>query len=209
MAVDIQTELSKEYPKSQIKQLNKGGTRLDYVPIAEVIARLNSVLGTGNWGEADVEAWRDQSDPDWIIARTTVWAIIDGERTEKVGFGGQKIKQMKSGGPVDLGDEFKGAHSDAFKKACQKLGVGLHLARDESAIHQEAVDTAVRDRADAPAANGVVKQTLTEAIEAFSDAEKEELKKQWKQNAVPRIDSPDFTQAHAELIAPWLKVKLP
>ena len=35
---------------------------------------------------------------------------------------------------MDLGNDFKTAVSDAFKKACQGLGVALHLARSEEAL---------------------------------------------------------------------------
>jgi hypothetical protein len=53
------------------------------------------------------------------------------------GIGGQTIKRKKDGTIVDLGDEFKGAVSDALKKAAQALGVGLYLARSEEAMSEE------------------------------------------------------------------------
>jgi hypothetical protein len=53
------------------------------------------------------------------------------------GFGGQTIKRKKDGTIVDLGDEMKGAVSDALKKAAQTLGVGLYLARSEEALEAD------------------------------------------------------------------------
>ena len=53
------------------------------------------------------------------------------------GFGGQKIKRTKAGEIVDLGDEMKGAVSDALKKAAQTFGVALYLARSEEAMLEE------------------------------------------------------------------------
>jgi hypothetical protein len=55
----------------------------------------------------------------------------------KDGFGGQKIKRTKAGEIVDLGDEFKGAFSDALKKAAQQFGVALYLARSDEALSIE------------------------------------------------------------------------
>ena len=68
------------------------------------------------------------------------------------------MKRTKAGDIVDLGDEFKGAVSDALKKACQHFGVGLYLARDveaievDEAMHAPAVvtpvQTALKDKYD-------------------------------------------------------------
>ena len=64
-------------------------------------------------------------------------ATIEGNTVTRDGVGGQKIKISKNGEPVDIGDEVKGAVSDALKKAVQTLGVGLYLARSEEAIEIE------------------------------------------------------------------------
>ena len=49
---------------------------------------------------------------------------------------------MKGGEkPVDLGNEFKGAVSDATKKAAQSLGVGIYLARSDEALELEAAES--------------------------------------------------------------------
>jgi hypothetical protein len=68
-----------------------------------------------------------------------VKANIDGVTVTREGMGGQKIKLNKQGDPLDLGDEVKGAVSDALKKAVQTLGVGLYLARSEDAMEIEQV----------------------------------------------------------------------
>lgn len=211
MTESVERRLATPFPSSMIGGVRKGGTTLDYIPVHEVIARLNLDLGTGNWGESDVQVWRDNANPEWVLARTTVWAIIDGQRTEKVGFGGQKIKTLRdSEDPVDLGDEFKGAHSDAFKKACQKLGVGLHLARDESAIASEHAEQARRDRAEADPASEAVVNLLLEKVASLEEDESNNLKKQWRAYGVPKLEvGNDFTVDHAALVAKWLEVELP
>ena len=66
-----------------------------------------------------------------------VVASVDGVTAVKEAYGGTKIKMLKGGGVMDLGNDFKIATSDAFKKACQGLGIALHLARSEEALMLE------------------------------------------------------------------------
>lgn len=140
----IHQELSEPFPKEVERQLKKGGVYLTYIPVSEVINRLNKVLGFDAWSYEIIKCERDALDPDFIIAhvRMTVYPSTDKfVSATKDGFGGQKIKRTKTGEIVDLGDEFKGAVSDALKKAAQALGVGLYLARTEEAIEAEAEES--------------------------------------------------------------------
>jgi len=132
----IQSQLNEPFPKEVERQLKKGGTSLTYIPVSEVISRLNKVLGYDGWSYQIIKCERDNLDPDFIVAhvRLEVYGLT---MITKDGFGGQKIKRTKSGDIVDLGDEFKGAVSDALKKAAQALGVGLYLARTEEAMEME------------------------------------------------------------------------
>jgi len=138
----MQSEFNEPFPKEVERQLKKGGASLTYIPVSEVISRLNKVLGFDGWSYEIVKCERDSLDPDFIIAhvRMTVYPPGGDNFTivSKDGFGGQKIKRTKNGDIVDLGDEFKGAVSDALKKAAQALGVGLYLARSEEAMEIEA-----------------------------------------------------------------------
>jgi recombination DNA repair RAD52 pathway protein len=120
--------LSGAFPKEVERQLDKGGTSLTYIPVSEVIARLNDVLGVFGWSYTMERCERDILDPDYLVAhvRMTVGETI------RDGVGGQKIKRTRAGDIVDLGDEYKGAVSDALKKAAQSFGVGLYLARSHS-----------------------------------------------------------------------------
>jgi hypothetical protein len=124
------------------KILKKGGASLTYIPVSEVITRLNKVLGIDSWSFNILSCERDAIDPDYIVAHVRLMWHTDGTRPENAvvrdGFGGQKIKRTKTGDIVDLGDEMKGAVSDALKKAAQTLGVGLYLARSEEAMEIEA-----------------------------------------------------------------------
>lgn len=138
----ISQELSEPFPRELERVLRKGGTDLTYIPISEVIVRMNKVFGVLGWSSEIIKCERDALDPDFIVAhvRLTVFdnaTNYAGPAVQKDGFGGQKIKRTKQGDIVDLGDEFKGAVSDALKKAAQQLGIGLYLARTEEALMLE------------------------------------------------------------------------
>jgi hypothetical protein len=166
-----QAELLREaFPREALRELKKQGTSLTYVPVSEVIARLNNVLGVENWNIVESDAWRDSSNDDWVIAKVTLRAVINGVETTRIGWGGQQIKMKRDGsGPLDLGDEFKGASSDALKKAAQALGVALDLARDEDmlALERELLEEKVSPRQ---------RQFIVDYIDQLSDEEKESVK---------------------------------
>ena len=144
---EIQVSLNEPFPKEVERQLKKGGTSLTYIPVSEVISRLNRVLGFDGWAYEIIRCERDALDPEFIVAHVRLSVLSKGEfnNVVKDGFGGQKIKRTKAGDIVDLGDEFKGAVSDALKKAAQALGVGLYLARSEEAMEIEAVSEPIID----------------------------------------------------------------
>ena len=148
--VKMHHELSEPFPKEVERQLKKGGAYLTYIPVSEVINRLNKVLGFDAWSYEIIKCERDALDPDFIVAHVRMTIYPGADRFASVtkdGFGGQKIKRTKTGEIVDLGDEFKGAVSDALKKAAQACGVGLYLARSEEAMEAEA-ETQVDPRVD-------------------------------------------------------------
>jgi hypothetical protein len=133
---DAYQSLSEPFPQEMVKRLNKGGANLTYIPISEVINRMNKVIGVENWS-FNVKTWQQVGTS--IVAHVIVHAKINGTMVSRDGVGGQKIKMSKQGDPIDIGDEVKGAVSDALKKAVQTLGVGLYLARSEEAIEIEQV----------------------------------------------------------------------
>ena len=143
------TALSEPFDPSVEKQLKKGGASLTYIPVSEVITRLNRVLGVDMWSYEILSCVRDSLDPDYVVAHVRLTATFvptndaPALTVTKDGIGGQKIKRTKNGDIVDLGDEMKGAVSDALKKAAQHFGVGLYLARSEESMNLEyAQDTA-------------------------------------------------------------------
>jgi hypothetical protein len=138
VTTDLYTHLSEPFPREMERILKKGGTSLTYIPVSEVINRMNRVLGLANWSTQVIEVHRDALDPDYIVAHVRVTANIEGQTVTRDGFGGQKINRTRAGDIVDLGDDYKGAVSDAMKKACTTLGVALYLSRSEEAMDVEA-----------------------------------------------------------------------
>lgn len=130
------------FPEEVERSLKKGGASLTYIPVSEVITRLNKTLGVAGWSTRICSCERDALDPDFVVAHVELVVEIDGQRVTKDGIGGQKIKRTKNGDIVDLGDEMKGAVSDALKKAAQQLGIGLYLARSEDALEIDAHEAA-------------------------------------------------------------------
>lgn len=144
MTNNIHQQLSEPFPQEMEKILVKSGVSLTYIPVSEVINRLNKVLGVDKWDFFVQSCERDSHDPEFITAKVRICWNIDGKNDAvyKEAIGGQKIKRNKKGEIVDLGDDFKGAVSDALKKAAQMLGVGLYLARSDEAMDiEDAMDS--------------------------------------------------------------------
>ncbi len=135
------TRLAEAFDERLVQEVQKGFKALSYVPVSEYIVRLNSVLGGGGWSRQIQSVQRDAADPDEIIALVRIVAEVDGCTVTKDGVGGARIKKKRDSNELlDLGNDFKSAVSDAFKKACQDLGIGLYLARSEDALSLEQED---------------------------------------------------------------------
>lgn len=141
--MSILQSLSEPFPSEVERELKKGNARLTYIPVSEVITRLNKVLGVDMWSYEIINCGRDTLDPDYVVAQVRLTVnFVPTDTAPNItitrdGIGGQKIKRTRNGDIVDLGDEMKGAVSDALKKAAQSLGVGIYLARSEEALYLE------------------------------------------------------------------------
>lgn len=182
------TDLSEPFPPEMERELRKGGTTLTYIPVSEVIARLNRCFGVTGWSTEIIKCERDTLDPDFIVAHVRLTIGDKGWGMSKDGFGGQKIKRTKTGEIVDLGDEFKGAVSDALKKAAQQLGIALYLARSDEALNAEVeyerqANTPVVD----PAIASLWKQ-FREITGSFNAEQRDKLNSFWTEysNGAPK-----------------------
>lgn len=187
MTVDhnkILTELAEPFPQELLRENKAKG--LTYVPIAEVIARMNRVLGVPNWSTSIVRTWREDDHPDWVLSLVRLTITIGDQTFEREGIGGQQVKHRKSGDVVDLGDEYKGAYSDALKKAAQSLGVGLELARtDEALAYAEYVPTE-------PTPESKLFGVFKTHLDSMSSEQKTELKNWWSEK-YPEAGAPSTT----------------
>jgi hypothetical protein len=172
--------LSEPFPQEMERILNKGGASLTYIPVSEVVNRMNKVIGVGNWS-LKVQNFSEIGDS--IVAHVTVIATIDGNEVARDGVGGQKIKRIKATGlAVDYGDEVKGAVSDAFKKAVQTFGIGLYLARSEDAIEIEQVMDAEVLRPAEPVDSEKLEMwnTFMSVTKKMTPEQKTTLRKDWE-----------------------------
>ena len=139
------------------------------------------------------------------------WYAAGTFNVTRDGIGGQKIKRTKNGDIVDLGDEMKGAVSDALKKAAQTLGVGLYLARSEEAMYAES-------HAETVIAQPVVQNTNPEIDEIwdafmsftkkFDEQQKKQLRENWSEYSdgaeVPKKSTVTLEEAeflHSQAVA--------
>jgi hypothetical protein len=209
--MNIYEHLIEPFPAELERTVNKSGTSLIYLPIAEVTNRMNRVLGVDGWSSEIIRCERDAHDPDWVVAHVRVTATIQGSTVIHDGFGGQKIKRARSSGDiVDLGDEFKGAVSDATKKALQQFGVGLYLARDPDALEIESShSTPERDEHESNKMK--LYENFKSLRENFDEAQLKELKTWWSEYSGGRpVPKPaEFTIEELEnLVAEAVRISL-
>lgn len=108
-------------PFAHTSELTKGGRTFTYIPSPELIERLNAVLGYFQWSyECDLVHLNET----FVVVKGRL--SVQGAVYEQ--FGGQRINKNKQGEVIDLGDDFKGAASDAEKKCAAQIGVGLYLS---------------------------------------------------------------------------------
>lgn len=186
--------LREEFPANALKDLKKGNSTFTYIPASEVVAKLNEILGVTGWETVESDAWIDKDYPDWVIAKYTIKATVDGQVTVRVGWGGQKIKMSRDGGPLDLGDEFKGASSDALKKCVSHLGVGLYLSRDEEMV-------ALEEEARKEKAGPELIKVVEDFIETLDDDAKAEFAAWWKDEHIPKLRGGRVTVEQIEFAA--------
>lgn len=184
----VMIDLAEPFPPEMERELRKGGTTLIYIPVSEVINRLNRVFGVRGWSSEIIKCERDALDPDFIVAHVRLSIHSQNDylmSIQKDGFGGQKIKRTKQGDIVDLGDEFKGAVSDALKKAAQQFGIGLYLARSDEALSLE-IERDHASHSSAPTVDPKIAslwEKFRELSKGFDAEQKEQLGQFWSEFA--------------------------
>jgi hypothetical protein len=199
---EIYKQLAEPFPIEMEKTLVKSGVSLIYLPISEVIARLNKVLGVNAWSFEIVSVKRDEIDADEIIAHVNLIATIGESTIIKHGIGGQSVKRMKKDNkPVDLGNDFKGAVSDALKKAAQQLGIGLYLARSSDALDAEDAINAGAHIEEPVSENEEQWNSFVEITKGLTKEQKDELNTFWSEYSNGRPKPTKSTATKADLDA--------
>ncbi len=121
-------------PKEKIKfRPGPGNTKLKYVDGKYVIEKLNELFGM-YW---DFEVIEERMDGKHITVKGQLTikkpTLLDNrpimlEVIKKTQFGSQVVNMQKgTERPVELGNDFKAAATDALKKCASMLGIGLDL----------------------------------------------------------------------------------
>ena len=71
--------LSEPFPPEMERELRKSGTSLTYIPVSEVITRLNKVIGVDKWSFEIISCGRDAIDPDYIVAHVRLMWYSDND----------------------------------------------------------------------------------------------------------------------------------
>lgn len=182
--VDIQSVLQALYapfPEEMEKTMMLSGVNLKFIPVSEVINRLNKSLGIDGWSFEIISCDEVSSIVDEISAHVSLTVEFpNGRRVTKHAVGGATIKRVKSTGkPLDYGNSRKMAVSDALKKAAQMFGVGLYLARTADAMDiEDAMDSGHYVDAISAPINNVPKTPLEEKWDSFVEITKSLTKEQ-------------------------------
>lgn len=115
---NIQDLLSKKFPVEDVKQRDAGfgGKKLDYISIDVAINRLNEVLPLGyDWHVDNIQVINES-----VVLSGTLSIELNGRVIKRSGVGADNIGK-------DMDKSIKTAYAEAFKKACNTLGVGLYL----------------------------------------------------------------------------------
>lgn len=132
---EIRDKLNEPFPKRIIKTFNGH----DYVAGQVIIDKLNNTFGVAGWSWDIVREWisqsvdfkeQSQNPTAMVIGKLTVYfERPDGSLhvVTRMAPGSQQVK----GGQSVQEDVFKGAHTDALKKAATTFGIALELYRNE------------------------------------------------------------------------------
>lgn len=125
------TDFSKltESPGPMLKHPHTGA---NYHPGEDIISHLNYALTPLGWDWASGEHGIDlEADEVWVLGTLTARMFVSTpegdawQTTVKTVRGWQAIGRKRDGSLLSIGDSFKGADTDALKRAARLLGVGL------------------------------------------------------------------------------------
>jgi len=103
------------------KRKGKGGGTWEYVEARYMKKVLNYICG---WlWDFEIKEHGEKGKLVWVLGRLTIRDKKANSIIIKEQFGRSEIKQLKSGGDLDFGNDLKSAASDALKKCASELGI--------------------------------------------------------------------------------------
>lgn len=156
---DIQNKLQEAMPESVLKIKGSGKNSATYVKGSTVIDKLNATFGYAGWSWEIIKSWVQESEEkvtkvkyengrkvnlpesDWIYEKQLPVAHVIGRLSVDFEREDGSIKtvtrmapgaQPLVGGQSEQENMFKGAHTDALKKAATTFGIALELYRDDN-----------------------------------------------------------------------------
>jgi hypothetical protein len=135
---DVQAILSRVFDDKDIcSDAPRHGSnfRPTYVRWEKVLSRLNEATG-GNWDWVidDVDISRDTGTA--IVRGHVTIHLPGGKRVTRGGVGAVVLEINPNGYFISVADDVKAAETDAFKRACVKLGIALHLYEKDREVQQ-------------------------------------------------------------------------
>lgn len=133
-----------ETPQQHIGEIEKGGRKFKYVSGGYMRRELDVLFGF-DW---DFEIISKERDGDDIVVQGKLTGRITDPKTgavrqiTKTQFGGAKVKYTKKDGkPMDIGNDYKAAATDALKKCAAEFGIcrDIYYSNEfvEAKIYQE------------------------------------------------------------------------
>lgn len=194
-------------PKDKIKfRPGPGGKSLKYVDGKFVIEKLNEVFGM-YW---DFEVISEDRDGPHITVKGRLTinkpAILDGrpvmiEVIKKTQFGSQSINMQRgTSNPVEIGNDYKAAATDALKKCASMLGIGLDLYDSDEAKNEAQNNVSQSDNV----------EVLKKQIFAFGRGlgKGSDETKQWVKDTLKIESFTEISLAQAQKILSILKEKI-
>ena len=136
----MKTDIGKltDSPGEMLKHPHTGA---NYYSGEQIITHLNRSLGPDGWDWIPLEHGFDaDADEVWVLGQLTARIVCDalsGEGYEvrtvsKIERGWQPVNRKRSGDLISLGNDYKGADTDALKRCARLLGVGLDAWEKEA-----------------------------------------------------------------------------
>lgn len=121
------TKILQITPRHHVYQRpGKGGGKFDYVTTSYVTKALNYIFGW-NW-DFDILEHGIEGGQVWVKGKLTVRGVDSDQVIVKTQFGRNDIKFRKGAKDMlDLGNDMKGAASDALKKCASMLGIASDI----------------------------------------------------------------------------------